>query len=42
MTSNNKSEKKSSLMVRGHQRNEADKKGEDEETGAEDGKDTWN
>lgn len=29
-------------MARGHQRNEADKKGEDEERGAEDGKDIWN
>lgn len=42
MTINNKSDEKKSLMLRGHQRNEVDKKGEDEERAVEDGKDIWN
>lgn len=39
MTINNKSDEKKSVMLRGHQRNEVDKKGEDEERAVEDGKD---
>lgn len=38
MTNNNKSEKN---VSRGNQRNKADKKGEDEERGPEDGKGIW-
>lgn len=41
-TINNKSDEKKSVMLRGQQRNEVDKKGEDEERAVEDGKDMWN